>query len=334
MIPDLDIQGAVYQSSGRNPSMNLALEEYLLSSVHEGDSILFLYENTPSVVIGRFQNPWKECRTGLSRRNGIAIRRRISGGGTVVHGPGNLNISVISGTPHPDKKGNLDRIIRALTGLGAEVGTNERYDLVIHKPEGEDGGVFKVSGSAFRQTSRCSMHHATLLVNADLNELRGFLHGPPRDMETRSVASVQSPVANLCDASPGITVSSAARALASEWGAAGGPTPINPSDFEDAPVFKEALHRLVSEDWIWGRTPKFRERIPGLELEIREGRIFKVQFTGDGEPRDSVEADFLIGCSYHGPDILSAAGANAPDWLNELAAIVDGDGSGPGLFFV
>ncbi len=330
MMPELDIQGAVYLSSSRDSAMNLALEEYLLSSLHDGDSILFLYENNPAVVIGRFQNPWKECRTGLARRNGIAVRRRISGGGTVVHGPGNLNFSVFSGTTHPDKEGNLSRVIRAMARIDAEVGMNERFDLFIRNPVGDDGKVFKVSGSAFRQTSGRSMHHATLLVNADLKGLRGLLLGPPRDMDVRGVVSKPSSVANLCDASPGMTVSTAAGALASEWGAAGGPIPINPSDYEDVPVFREAHRRLVSDDWIWGRTPKFRERFAGLELEIHEGRIFHVQFSDGGEAHDSVDADFLIGCPYHGPNILSAAGVNVPEWLNKLAAIVDGDGSDPG----
>ena len=79
---------STYMSTSSDAAENLAVEETLLSSVSPGEEILFLCVNEPTVVIGRFQNPWRECRTGLARRDGVPLRRRVSGGGTVVHGPG------------------------------------------------------------------------------------------------------------------------------------------------------------------------------------------------------------------------------------------------------
>ncbi len=317
---------AVYLSESKDSSVNLAVEESLLSSISPGEKLLFLYENNPAVVIGRFQNPWRECRSGLIRRNAVDLIRRISGGGTVVHGPGNLNISIISGFPVPEKENNMRFAIRALSRIGVTVEMNRRFDLTLNKAEGEKPGVFKVSGSAFRQTARGSMHHFTLLVNADLFKLGLYLHNPGRVIETRSVASHSSPVANLQDKHPGLTVSEVIDALVSEWSPSVLPVFIGPDDYENLPGFHDARERLVSDEWTWGKTPKFRESVTGLkgqgdmslEIEVCNGRI-----SGISGP---VNSDFLIGCPYQGPDILASFKGEAPEWLKALAEVVDGDG--------
>lgn len=328
----------VYVSTSRDSVMNLALEEYLLSAIRPDETILLLYENDPAVIIGRFQNPWKECRTGLARRSGTRIIRRISGGGTVVHGPGNLNYSVICGGKIPEKDLNLERIIRALSAVGLDVQRNERCDLLIQLPDIPDRGLFKISGSAFRQASGVSMHHGTLLVDADLGGLRGFLHTPPRKLEVRGVASKPSPVANLTDLDPDLKVSDVIQALSREWNAAGGPEPLNPAGHIDIQVFKDAAERLVSDDWVWGKTPPFTERftdLPGMDggeilVSVREGRIAGIEFQ-DADKGFPAFADKLTGCRYHGPDIVESAGTAWKALSMSMAAIVDGDGS-DGIF--
>ena len=109
------MSGNVLRSLSKCVYTNLAYEEYLLKNFrlafeislvflaflivlitirkvrvhfrsHEsGKPSLFLWQNNPAVVIGRFQNPWLECDMMELRRNNVSLARRISGGGTVYH---------------------------------------------------------------------------------------------------------------------------------------------------------------------------------------------------------------------------------------------------------
>ena len=72
-----------------DPYRNLAIEEYLLR--HADDDIFMLWQNEPSVVIGKNQNAYAEVETAYAAQQGIHVVRRITGGGAVYHDLKNLN---------------------------------------------------------------------------------------------------------------------------------------------------------------------------------------------------------------------------------------------------
>lgn len=78
-----------------NPRYNLALEEYVTKNLDIEDTIIILWQNAPSVIVGRFQNTVEEINAEYIERNNINVVRRITGGGAVYHDLGNLNFSFI-----------------------------------------------------------------------------------------------------------------------------------------------------------------------------------------------------------------------------------------------
>ena len=63
--------------------LNLATEEYLFEHVDIRNPLLLLWRNRPCIIIGKHQNPWKECRVQLLEQDGVTLARRPTGGGCV-----------------------------------------------------------------------------------------------------------------------------------------------------------------------------------------------------------------------------------------------------------
>ncbi len=84
----------------RDPRTNLAREEAVARRVAADPGapapVLRLWRNDPAVVIGRFQLGAAEVDLRAAAALGAPVLRRFSGGGTVWHDPGNLNVSVVA----------------------------------------------------------------------------------------------------------------------------------------------------------------------------------------------------------------------------------------------
>jgi lipoate-protein ligase A len=121
-------------SKSTNPWFNLAVEEVIFRNMDPKHRVLFVWRNSETVVIGRAQNPWRECNTAKMEKDQIKLARRQTGGGAVFHDLGNSNFTFMAGKPEYDKTVSTQIVINALNSLGIQALTNGRNDLVV-----EDG---------------------------------------------------------------------------------------------------------------------------------------------------------------------------------------------------
>ncbi len=258
----------LFLSESFDPWHNLAVEEVLFSMPRGNEMYLYLWQNKNTVVIGRHQNVFKECRTALLEAEGGKLARRTTGGGAVFHDLGNLNFTFITTKANYDLERQLSVIIAAVSALGIDAGFTGRNDIIA-----ANGAKF--SGNAFRFSNEYGMHHGTLLINADLNKLGRYLAPSPDKLKAKGVDSVRARVCNLADIALDITVDTMRKALIAaferEYGAF--------EQISEAQLDKAALNAaqalLSSEQWRYGRSQTCDARLDtrfawgGVEVELK-----------------------------------------------------------------
>ena len=190
-----DIAKQVYRSTSFNIYTNLAIEDWFYQNHDfESNQILLFYRNDPCVVIGRHQNAWTEANVPFLRSKGITLARRNSGGGTVFHDRGNINMSFMTSKSDYNRSNNLHLVCNSIKkAFDIDISVNSRDDLIVN-------GERKVSGTAAKIGRKSAYHHCTLLVNVDTTILHSALNNPASSIiESNATKSVRSPVENLRD---------------------------------------------------------------------------------------------------------------------------------------
>ena len=172
---------------------HLAAEEYLLKQGNE--DIFMLWQDTPSVVIGKHQRLRSEVDQEWAEREQVHIARRFSGGGAVYHDLGNVNLTFIETTLRlPEFVTYLQRTLDFLNSMGLMATGGERLGIYLNG--------LKISGSAQCLYKDRVLYHCTLLYDTDLTALHQALNPEPMaDDEMLSsvyaVPSVRSEVTNI-----------------------------------------------------------------------------------------------------------------------------------------
>lgn len=190
----------IYISNCFDPYRNLATEKYLLDTLPEASCILYLWQNQNTVVIGKNQNPWTECRCELMKSESISLARRLSGGGAVFHDLGNLNFTFLCNEEDYDLEKQMKVISVACSFAGIETELSGRNDILA------DGRKF--SGNAFYNSKGKSYHHGTIMICADTQRMSRYLTPPKAKLESKGVKSVKSRVVNLSELSYDLTIES------------------------------------------------------------------------------------------------------------------------------
>ena len=256
----------VYKSSSSNIYKNLALEDWFYQKYNfEKSQILLFYRNDPCVVIGRHQNPWTEANVPFLRNNGILLARRNSGGGTVFHDRGNINLSFLTSKADYNRSKNLNLICDALKdALDVDVSVNKRDDIVLD-------GEKKISGTAAKIGRNTAYHHCTLLVNVDTTNLHKALNNPVAEViETNATKSIRSPVENLGRQQNFVDIDAIETAIARKFGVQN-IVEIHPNeaDFNNIDKIEE---EYKSWSWIYGKSPKFSLSFENMKLSVANGK--------------------------------------------------------------
>lgn len=307
------------------PYRNLAMEEYMTTHVPEGTCILYLWQNRHSVVIGKNQNCWKECRVNYLEQEGGYLVRRLSGGGAVFHDLGNLNFTFIVRKPDYDVDRQLQVILEAVRLVGIQAEKTGRNDITA---EGR-----KFSGNAFYQSGEYCYHHGTLLIHADKEDMSRYLNVSKEKLASKGVSSVKSRVANLCEFNPELSVDSMKTALVKAFSQVYG---LKAGRMDERELPRNAIDDLTEkfESWEW----KYGRKIPfeyemekrfswgavQIQLHVNGGRIQDVNVFSDAMDQElgGVLAGSLKGCSYDEKSICGAV----EQLTDQLGQIPDGTG--------
>ena len=271
----------VYNTQVTDPYTNLAFEEWMQCNVDfSNNHCLFLWQSIPSIVIGKHQNPWKECKINKISENKINLCRRNSGGGTVYHDLGNLNITFFTDRQSYNRAWNLHLIVEALTEEWPQLDLqiNKRDDIMLN-------GCHKISGTSAKLGKVNAYHHCTLLVNSHKRNIFEYINKEELDVNCKATSSVLSPIANLSDVVEDISINKVKECISRKFLEKHSCSKCYEIDTGNETLL-EGISKLVDEnstwEWIYGKTPKFyynlnlSHKLVGdfeVILEIKNGKI-------------------------------------------------------------
>ncbi|WP_379543601.1 lipoate--protein ligase [Psychrobacter sp. R86515] len=299
----------ILKSAVTNPWFNLATEDWIFNTLNPDSHTLFLWRNSETVVIGRSQNPWVECKTNKMEADDVFLARRQSGGGAVFHDLGNTNFTFLSPSDAYDQEANFTVIINALKKLGIDATLSGRNDMQV--------GDRKISGSAFRHAADRSFHHGTLLVNANMQKLGDYLNPHPLKLKAKGIKSVRARVANLVDFNETInheTLSDAIiEAFCEYHGESAQVEQLDEASLAKQPTLNAYYQQMADWDWRFGKTPEFTHHIEtrfdwgmmDVHMDVKQAMITEVVIFSDALNVELIDLlkNTLTGVKYNKPEI-------------------------------
>ncbi|XMB86812.1 lipoate--protein ligase [Mycoplasmatota bacterium WC44] len=285
------INRKIYISNSFDPAVNLSYEEYLMSICEKNDIIFYLWQNKNTVVIGRNQNPIKECQIEALKEDDVNLVRRLSGGGAVYHDLGNLNFTFIAHDSIYNVKRQLEVILDSIKKFGILGEFTGRNDLTV------DGKKF--SGNAFMDEDGVCCHHGTLLVNVTLQKLARYLTPSKIKVTSKGIESVRSRVVNLSEFNKDVTVHSLKNSLIESFNKIYSLDSENtePIIFDDEKIIINYRDKYNKWEWNMKESPKctinntkkFSWGTFDIDFDIEDGVITKCYINTDSIIVDNFE---------------------------------------------
>ncbi len=322
------------ESNSFDPFYNLSFEEYIFKNMllDGGEEYISLWQNAPSVIIGKNQNAWAEINENFLENNDIKLVRRITGGGAVYHDLGNLNFSFVTndkGGGRIDFKSYYQPIVKALRTLGVPAELSGRNDVTVCGRK-----VIGASQSIWRGRV---LSNGCILFDVRMERLVSALNVRPEKLQSKGVESVRARVANIKPyIGEDVTVSDFKRMLMNEifWEFGSEPAEYILTDEDLRGIEKIKSERFGRREWNWGRSPKgsysrarkFAYGFVEANFDVSGGKIKDLVIQGDFFGKEDIAqlSAALCGIEYEKAavsDALSAVDIGA--YLGAEAAVGD-----------
>ncbi|MBF9297452.1 MULTISPECIES: lipoate--protein ligase [Mammaliicoccus] len=298
-----------------DPMINLAMEEYVLTSLPKDDSYFLFYINQPSIIVGKNQNTIEEVNQEYVEKHNIKVVRRISGGGAVYHDLGNLNFSFVT-KDDEDSFHNFAKftqpIVDALNEMGVKAELSGRNDIQV--------GERKISGNAMVKQKDRMFSHGTLMLNSEIEEVVNALRVNEAKIKSKGIKSIRSRVANIQEflEEPMDIETFKQRILTSIFKQQGSEDVeeyhLTDEDWDN--INELSKNKYQKWEWNYGKNPKYNfERshkfdrgLVQIKLDVKKGKIEHAAIFGDffgvGDVKDIEEA--LIGVQHQKSSIQEA----------------------------
>jgi len=272
-------------NNSTDPYFNIALEEYCLMHVDPGEDYFLLWQNEPSIIIGKNQNTLEEINTRFVEERGIKVVRRVSGGGAVYHDLGNLNFTFISKV-NPERTTDFsvfaDPVIKVLKELGVDAMLLGRNDIIANDR--------KISGNAQRLYRTKFLQHGTLLFDVNLEDLAEALNVSADKIQSKGIKSIRSRVANIRELlAEDMAVDEFREMLQRRLSDDYRSEEIRLTEEDLKQIEENARNKFASWDWTYGQSPAFNyrseKRFPGgkvgVLIQVKDGLVKECKFYGD-----------------------------------------------------
>lgn len=269
-----------------DPSINLALEQYVFDELSEEDDFFLLWQNNNAIIIGKNQNTYLEINTKYVMQYGIKVVRRLSGGGAVYHDMGNLNFTFImkENRKQFDFAKFANPVILALEKLGVKAEVNGRNDMMI------DGKKF--SGNAQYLKNGKIMHHGTLMYDSNIEVISNALHVNSEKIASKGVKSIKSLVTNIRPYmnDSNIPISEFKKLLVENMFAENSLQAYNLTAYDIKRIGEISKKKYATWEWNYGKSPNYeicrQKRFEGcgqieICMNISNERIKDFDICGD-----------------------------------------------------
>jgi lipoate-protein ligase A len=191
----------IFNKSYKTPEENLAIDEYLLHEVNNGnyiDGICRIWESpTIFVVLGLSKKIEIDVNNDSCKRNSIPILKRCSGGGTVLQGPGCFNYSFILPMSYAKELESLSNTTTFILQLVKKTLSKALNNIELKGISDLTINDVKFSGNAQRRLKNAILFHGTILYDFDLGLISDYLKEPPIQPEYRKNRPHRSFIQNI-----------------------------------------------------------------------------------------------------------------------------------------